>query len=63
MYTGKMFGIALITSFLVSLVVCAVFFFVLPMFVSVPSLKPRVEKSEITVAALKQVLAEAGVKA
>ena len=47
MYTGTMFGIALITSFLVSLVVCAVFFFVLPMFVSVPSLKPRVEKVEV----------------
>jgi serine/threonine-protein kinase len=47
MYTGKMFGIALITSFLVSLVVCAVFFFVLPMFVSVPSLESRVEKVEV----------------
>lgn len=47
MYTGKMFGIALITSFLVSLVICGVFVFVLPRFVPLPSFAPREEKVEV----------------
>jgi len=47
MYTGKMFGIALITSFLVSLVVCGAFVFVLPRFIPVPSFAPSEEKVEV----------------
>jgi beta-lactam-binding protein with PASTA domain len=47
MYTGKMFGIAVLTSFLVSLVVCGVFSFVLPRFLPGISFAPREEKVEV----------------
>ncbi len=47
MYTGKMFGIALLTSFLVSIVVCGVFYFVVPRFVPLILAEPPVLKVEV----------------
>lgn len=47
MYTGKAFAVALVTSFLVSIVICSVFLLVIPRYIGFPSFKPPEEKVEV----------------
>ncbi|MFQ5906411.1 MAG: PASTA domain-containing protein [bacterium] len=47
MYTGKAFAVALVTSFVVSVVICSAFLLVIPRFVGFPSSGPIEEKVEV----------------
>jgi serine/threonine-protein kinase len=47
MYIGRTIAISLVTSFLVSVIVCSVFLFVLPKFTAAPVVEPKEVKVEV----------------